>query len=154
MAAVVLKQIEQATPVSLLTTELNSLANNTMCAAGGVFTNTVGTSNTDGYVRGKVELVLAAYTGTPTAGSAFLAWFLKNIDTTNYEDGSATVTPARNPDVVIPIGAIASGPQRIIKECWVPVGVSKPIGKNSGTGISLAAAGNTLKILLNTDEGV
>ena len=28
-----------------------------------------GTSNADGYVRGAVELYLAAYTGTPTAGT-------------------------------------------------------------------------------------
>ena len=148
--ATVLKQIEQGTVVSLLTTELNSLANNATTSAGSAQTNTVGTANLDGYVRGKLELVLAAYTGTPTAGSALLVWFLKTIDGTNYEDTAS----ARNPDLVIPIGAVASGPQRIIKECWMPVGTWKPIAKNSGTGISFAASGNTLKALFNTDEGV
>ena len=152
--ATTLKQIEQATAITLLSTELNALANNTMCAAGSAVANTVGTSNTDGYVRAKIELVLAAYTGTPTASSAIYLWFLKEIDGTNYEDGSATLTPARNPDVVIPVGAVASGPQRVTVECWVPVGTWKPIAKNVGTGIALAASGNTIKALLSTDEGV
>jgi hypothetical protein len=152
--ATTLKMVEQGTAVSLLTTELNSLANNTMCAAGSAVTNAIGTSNTDGYVRGKLELVLAAYSGTPTAGSSFDVWFLKTVDGTNYEDGSSSVTPPRNPDVVVPVRAVASGGQRVIVECWVPVGLFKPIGRNNGTGLTLAASGNTVKILLNTDQGV
>src|SRR4051812_15932859 len=107
MAAVVLKQVEQASAVTLLGSELNNLANNTMCAAGSALVNTVGTANTDGYVRAKVELLLAAYTGTPTAGAAVYVWFLKTLDGSNYEDGSASVTPARAPDLVIPVAATA-----------------------------------------------
>lgn len=152
--ATVVKQLEQGTAVSLLTTELNSTGTDTMTAAGAAVTNAVGTANTDGYERGKVEFVMAAYTGTPAAGSALYVWFLRTVDGTNYEDGSATVTPARSPDVVVPLRAFASGPQRVVVECWVPVGLWKPIAKNAGTGLTLAASGNTVKILLNTDEGV
>lgn len=151
----ILKMTEQGTAVSLLTTELNSLANNSNANVGSVVDNVVGGTNLDGYVRGKVELVLAAYSGTPTVSSAIYLWFLKAIDGgTNYEDGSSSVTPARQPDVVIPVGAIASGPQRVIVECWMPVGVFKALARNAGTGITLAASGNTIKVLLNTDEGV
>jgi putative methionine-R-sulfoxide reductase with GAF domain len=154
MATTILKMTEHSAVVSLLTTELNSLANNTNTAAGAAVTNAVGQSNLDGYTRGKVELVLAAYTGTPTANTCVKVWFLKTIDGTNYEDGSASVTPARRPDVVIPVGAIASGPQRVTVECWMPVGTFKPMARNDGTGITFAASGNTVKVLLNTDTGV
>lgn len=155
MATTVLKQVEQGTAVSLLTTELNSLATNTMSAAGSVVDNVVGGTNLDGYVRGKVEVVLAAYTGTPAVSSAVYLWFLKTIDGgSNYEDGSSSLQPARTPDVVVPVGAVASGPQRVVVECWVPVGKFKPIASNAGTGLTLAASGNTVKVLLNTDEGV
>lgn len=152
--AVVLKMLEQGVAVSLLATELNSLANNTMCAAGATVNNSVGQTNLDGYVRAKLELALAAYTGTPAAGASVYVWFLKSVDGTNFEDGSATVTPARAPDLVIPVAATATGPQRIIKECWVPVGNFKPIAKNVGLGLAFAASANTLKALLQTDEGV
>jgi hypothetical protein len=153
--ATTLKMVEQGTAVSLLTTELNSLANNTMCAAGSAVTNAIGTSNTDGYVRGKLELVLAGYSGTPAVGSTIDVWFLKTIDGgSNYEDGSSSVTPPRNPDAVVPVRAVASGGQRVIVECWVPVGLFKPIARNNGIGLTLASSGNTVKILLNTDQGV
>lgn len=152
--ATVVKQLEQGTAVTLLSTELNSLANNTMCSAGSAVTNNVGTSNTDGYLRAKIELYLATYTGTPTAGAAYYIWFLRNVDGTNYEDGSSSVTPARTPDLVIPLRSVASGPQRIIREVWMPVGTWKPIAKAVGIGLTAASSGNTLKALFNTDEGV
>jgi len=153
--ATTLQMVEQGTAVSLLTTELNSLANNTMCSAGSAVDNVQATSNLNGYVRAKLELVLATYSGTPAASTGVSVWFLKTVDGgSNYEDGSSSVTPARVPDVVIPVRAVASGPQRVVRECWVPVGLWKPIAKNDGTGISFAASGNTLKLLANTDQGV
>jgi hypothetical protein len=151
--ATTLEQIEQGTAVSLLTTELNSLATATMSAAGTAVNNVQATSNLNGYVWGKVEVVLAAYTGTPTASTAINIWFLLSVDGTNYEDGSNTVTPARMPDVVVPVRAVASGPQRIIVQCLIPVGLFKPIAQNT-IGLTLAASGNTVKILANTYQGV
>lgn len=150
----VLKQKEQGTAVTLLSTELNSVPNNTMSSTSSAFTNTQGTSNWDGYQRGKLELYLATYSGTPTAGTGFSVWFLKTLDGTNYEEGVAGNTPARRPDVVLPLRALASGPQRVTVECFVPVGTIKVIAKNDGTGLTFAASGNTLKLLLNTDESV
>lgn len=155
MPTTIVKQVEQATPVSLLTTELNSLATNTNAAPGPAIDNAVGQSNLDGYVRAKIELVLAAYSGTPTVGSGVELWFLRTIDGgTSYEDGSSSLTPARIPDVVLPVGAVASGPQRVIKECWVPVGKFKALARNAGTGVTFAATGNTVKALLSTEEGI
>lgn len=119
-----------------------------------MFTNTQATSNWNGYVRGKLELVLAAYTGTPTTGTGVSVWFVKTLDGSNYEDGSTGNQPARMPDRFIPVRALASGPQRVIVECLVPVGTFKVLAKNDGTGITFASTNNTVKILLNTDQGV
>lgn len=153
----ILKQTEQGTPVTLLTTELNSLANNSnqissVGGTSGVFSNTQGTSNFDGYVRGKVEFVMAAYTGTPAVNSGLSLWFIKSVDGTNYDDGGSSVTPIRAPDVFIQVRALTSGPQRIIRECWVPVGTWKVLARNEGTGITWASSANTVKLLLSSDE--
>ena len=154
--ATVLKQIVAGSAVSLLTTELNSLANNSNGSAGSAVNNVAGgTSNADGYVRGVVELVLAAYSGTPSAGTGVSLWFLRSIDGgSNYEDGSSSVTPARMADVVIPVRSLASGPQRVAVPCWLPAGYWKPLARNDGTGISFASSGNTVKVTAETDEGV
>lgn len=151
--ATTLEQIEQSTATTLLSTEFNSLANGSNTSAGSAVNNVQATANLNGYTRAKIELYLAAYSGTPSANTSINVWFLRTVDGTNYEDGSSSVTPARNPDVVIPVNATASGPQRIIRECFLPVGSFKPLAKNT-IGISLAGSGNTLKILPNTDQGV
>lgn len=151
--ATTLEQLEQGTTVSLLTTELNALANNSTTAAGTAINNVQATANLNGYVFGKVELVLAAYTGTPTVSTSINVWFLLTTDGTNYEDGSNTVVPARAPDVVIPVRAVASGPQRIIVQCLVPVGLFKALAQNT-TGLTLAATSNTLTLRANTYQGV
>lgn len=152
--ATALKQIEQATAVLLLSTELNSLLNNTNAvSATPVLVNTVGTSNTDGYVRGKLEAVIGAPAGTLTANSSLNVWFLETVDGTNYEDGDASTTPAREADCVLGVRAVSTA-QRITKEVFVPVGSSKVLYRNAGTGQTLASSGNTLKLLLNTDEMV
>lgn len=151
--ATTLEMLEQGSAVTLLSTELNSLANNTMCSAGSAQTNTQATSNFNGYVRGKIELNIGAPGGTLTANSTVDFWFLKTVDGSNYEDGSSSVTPQRIPDVVFPMRNVSTA-QRIVRECWVPVGTWKPIAKNDGTGQTLASSGNTIKIILNTDQSV
>lgn len=154
--ATVFKQIVAGSTVTLLTTELNSLGNNSNGSAGSAVNNVAGgTSNVDGYVRGVVELVLASYSGTPTAGTGVSLWFLRSVDGgLNYEDGSSSVTPARTADVFIPVRALASGPQRVAVPCWVPAGYWKPLPRNEGTGISFASSGNTVVVRAETDEGV
>lgn len=155
MPTTTLKQTEQGTAVNLLTTELNSLANNSNTAPGSEINNAVGQTNLDGYVRAKAELYLAAYSGTPTSGTGVSVWFLKSIDGgTNYEDGGSSVTPARQPDLVFQVRNLASGPQRIVKECLVPVGKFKGMARNDGMGITFASSNNTIKIVLATDSGV
>ena len=151
MTATTLNLIEQGTSTDLLTTELNSLADNTLSSAGSAVNNVFATSNFNGYPYGSIQFTMAAYTGTPSAGAALLLWFLKSIDGgSTYEDS----TSARPADVIIPIGAVASGPQKITEQfIRLPVGYFKPIAKTSGIGLTLAASGNKVTVLPNSTQG-
>lgn len=150
-----LKQIEQGSSVTLMSTELNSLANNanvtsSVGGSSGVFANVVGGSNFDGNPRGKLQFLMGGTVTALTAGGAIQVWFLLSVDGTNYENGTP---PPRNPDVVIPLGALTTA-QRVTRRCSFPVGNFKVLVVNSATGQSMPASGNTLVALLNTDEGV
>ena len=145
--------------VSLMTTELNSLASSTTAGAissvggtSGVFNNTVGGGTFDGYVKGQMELSIGSPAGTLTANTAANVWFLQNVDGTNYEDGSASVIPTRAPDVVFPVRAVSTA-QRIIRQCILPPGNWFILIQQS-TGQTWAASANTLKLLNSTYEGV
>ncbi len=127
---------------NLLTTELNTLTNNSL-AIGSAFNNTVGQTG-DGYILCDLELV-CTYGTNPTANTACLFWFIGSQDGTNYEDGDASTTPTRMPDAIFPLRVTTSG-QRIIRRVPMPAGLFKPLLKNDGTGQSMAGSGNTLKI--------
>lgn len=129
----------RGTADTLLSTELNSIANNNNAIKSSSVTLT-----TESYVLAEVELRVQ-FGGTPTANTSISVWFLREIDGTNFEDGSGSITPARNPDVVMPVRA-TSNAQRIIKSCVLPPGSFIPLIRNDGTGQSLAASGNTLKV--------
>lgn len=146
MAATTLNLIEQGNPTTLLSTELNSLANNALCTPGPAVNNVFATANLNGYPWAKLILTLAAYTGTPAANSSINGWWLLSSDGgTTYEDGSSSVQPARRPDFIIPVRAVATGPQLIIIDrVKIPVGKFKPLLLNNGLGLALAASGNSL----------
>lgn len=129
----------RGTADTLLSTELNSVNNNSNAIKSSSVTLT-----TESYVLAEVELRVQ-FGGTPTANTAVSVWFLREVDGTNFEDGSVSITPARNPDVVIPVRA-TSNVQRIIKSCILPAGSFIPLIRNDGTGQSFAASGNTLKV--------
>ncbi len=145
--------------VTLMTTELNSLGSSTTAGAissvggtAGLFNNTVGGGSMDGYTLGLFELVLAAPGGTLTAGSAALIWFLGTVDATNYEDGSASVIPARSPDLIIPV-RVSSGAQRILRRSVLPPG-NWYVLLSQATGQTWGSSGNTLKVMPATYESV
>lgn len=145
MAATTINKIEQGTATDLLTTQLNSLADNTLSSAGSAVNNAFATSNFQGYPRCRMQLTLAAYSGTPSAGAAILFWFLKSIDGgTTYEDAAL----ARAPDAIFALESIASGPQvPCTVDVELPAGYWKPIAKTSGVGLTLAASGNKITCL-------
>lgn len=136
---------------SLLTTELNSLANNAL-AIGSAYNNTQGGGGGDGYVECDVELVVT-YGTNPTANTACSLWLLSTQDGTNYEDGGTSTTPARLPNCTFPL-LVTTSAQRIIRRIKMPPGSWKPLLKNDGTGQAMASSGNTLKVRPVTDQGV
>ena len=137
---------------TLLSTELNSLANNGLAVMASPFNNTQGGGGGDGYPLCDLELVVTFGTG-PTIGQISV-WTLKAPDGTNYEDGAdGTTTPTRQPDYVFGV-ANRTTAQRTVKPVWAPWGNARFLIKNDGTGQALAASGNTLKIVPATRQGV
>jgi hypothetical protein len=130
----------RGTATTALSTGLNSLANNALVASSAITLST----GEPGYQRCEVELVVT-YGTAPTANTACVVWLLREIDGTNYEDGSSTVTPSRNPDLVFPLRAVTTA-QRIVVTGDLPPGSFVALLRNDGTGQAMAASGNTLKI--------
>jgi hypothetical protein len=135
---------------TLLSTELNSLTNNSL-AVGSAFDNTQGQTG-DGYTLCDLELVVT-YGVAPTASTGCTLWLLGTQDGTNYEDGGSSVTPARLPEAVFPLRAVNTA-QRIIRRVWLPWGKWQPQLKNDGTGQTMASSGNTLKVRPVTRQAV
>ena len=135
---------------TVASTSLNALANGSL-ALGNVFDNTQGAAG-DGYTLVDVELVVA-FGVAPTVPSAITIWLLAAPDGVNYEDGDAGILPTRQPDIVLPVRAIATA-QRINIRAALPWGLIKPLLRNDGTGQPTAATGNTLKFRLATRESV
>lgn len=140
------KYLRGSTEESILTTGLNSLANNALAISGAI------TITDTGHMLADVCLVVTFGTN-PTADTGVSIWFLRETDGTNYEDGGTSLTPARRPDLVIPVLPSTSA-QRIIRRCVLPPGLFKVLLKNDGTGQSFAASGNTLKLKPFTTQQV
>jgi hypothetical protein len=125
---------------SVLTTELNSLGNNTMTAASSAIANQ---TNLDMYVD--IEVNLASL--SPTTGAYVSLYLLEAVDGSNYPaqsdaDLRLTVTQVL---VIIPLGTTAATAQRIaVRNVVIPPGSFK-IKLDNQSGVALAASGNTVK---------
>ncbi len=149
-------RVVAGTPFNLLTTELNSLANNavavsSVAGASGVLDNSASAAG-DGSIVGDVELTLAALGGTPTAGYGLSVWFLRSFDGTTFEgytSGTTSTAPLnRPPDLVFSFGGQATPNSPIIApDVAMPVGHFKALAWSNGSGVALGATGNSLKIL-------
>ncbi len=132
--------------VTVLSTGLNSLAN----IAQAITASPINLSGEAGFRQCEAEL-LVTFGTNPTANTSFCAWLLKEIDGTNYEDGGASVTPTRVPDLIFTVRAVTTA-QRIIAECDLPPGNFHVLIRNDGTGQAIASSGNTLKIRPKTES--
>ena len=140
-------------PTTLLSTELNSLANNGFTAASATYNNTVGGGGGDGSVRCLIEGSFT-FVAAPTPNSAVFVWFLKALDDTNFENTPTTsISLGRGPDVTLPVtgGQTSTRVSRLV-EC--PPGLFKTVATQQGTGQAMAASGNTIKIRPVTIQGV
>lgn len=137
----IVKQI-YGTIASILTTELNSMANNASVLSGVTSLSEVG------YLECDIEIV-CTFGIAPTSGSGFSVWFIRAIDGTNYEDGDASIVPSRAPDLVIPVRSVNTI-QRIIICGYVPPGNFQVLIRNDRTGQAITSSGNTLKLIPRT----
>jgi len=131
---------------TLLTTELNSLANNTNAISGSAITFT-----NAGHLQAEIELVVTFGTA-PTANTCLTLWLLREVDGTNYEDGGSSVTPGRAPDAFFPLRAVTTAQRIIMPITNMPPGTAYVLVRNDGTGQTTAASANTVKIRTFTQQ--
>lgn len=135
------------TITTVLSTGLNSLANNSNVLSGAITLS----SGEPGYRFGEWELYIASSAAAMTANTAFVGWIIQAIDGTNDEDGGTSVTPARSPDLIFPVRAVSTA-QRINWISDMPTGSFKVLLRNDGTNQTIASSGNTLKVRPRTES--
>lgn len=134
-----LEKQDYASEVTGLSTELNS-------AADGDLDIGSARDNTGNHAYCDVELDFASLDLSAQTDPNYKIWFIRSIDGGSaYEDGSASVEPARSPDVIIPLREVSAAQTVIIAGVPLPNEYYKVLGKND-TGQALAASGNTIMI--------
>jgi hypothetical protein len=139
---------------TVLSTELNNLVNNGFTSASSVFNNAIGQTG-NGYPICRVEGFFT-FAAQPTANTGVSVWFLKATDATpTFESTpSSTLTLGRPPDVVLPVTTGTSQTvTRVAVDVLCPAYQFKVSAKNDGTNQSMAASGNTIKILMIAPQG-
>jgi hypothetical protein len=140
-----------ATPFSLMTTELNTLANGSVAVSsvGG----TSGKFSQTNFANAQYAYIWLTLGGnfafTPAAGANLAGWFINSTDGgTTFEKSS--VAPPRAPDFLIPIAAASYSASDVVYATGmvpVPYGTVKVlIQNNAGASASLASSGNILTI--------
>ena len=127
---------------TVLSTGLNSLGNNTMSSASSTYDNSI---NLDLYVD--IEVVLASLSPTTGANVAIYIW--ESVDGTNFpaqSDADLRLTTTQLL-VTIPVGTTAATAQRVVARNVLLPPAKVQFKLDNQTGVSLAASGNTVKIL-------
>jgi hypothetical protein len=141
----------------VLTSELNTLANNTagissVNGSSGVFDNTP-TGTFGGSIYGDLRLILGTLSGSPSSGFGLSVWFLASTDGgATYEGfttGSTSTPPStRPPDAVFTFGSTTTPPTPVqVRALSLPAGLFKIGYWSNGAGVSLASSGNTLDLM-------
>jgi hypothetical protein len=139
---------------TLLSTELNSLSNNALVlssvgGSAGVYANVSG-SGMGGYPYGRFVGTFSFGTN-PTANSGIDIWLLVEADGSNFESGSASITPVRPPDLTFPL-IVQTASQIVDIIAPLPItGAFKVLARNNATGQSLNSSGNTVVVFPFTD---
>jgi hypothetical protein len=126
---------------TVLTTELNALANAAYSAAGPAYDNT---SNLDQWFWFDFT---AGGTATPTAGANLQIFAVPSLDGTNYADAASSTQVGFHQLVATISIKTGAGTKRdmTLYPVQLPPGKFKFVLKN-GTGVALAATGNTLTL--------
>ena len=138
---------------TVLTTELNALADGARSAAGTEVNNS---TNLDQY--GKLELSVD-FVAAPGAGAYVTVYMITAPDGTNYEDGGSSAAGkdpgAHTLAVTIPVRADTAA-QRLMSQMFTlqPAKTKFLLAWEAGTGSAEAfpASGSTLTLYSNNDE--
>lgn len=131
----------------ILTTELNSLTNNSRTNAGTEYNNDV---NLHQYCWLVLEVTFAV---APSDDKPHCkVWLVRKHDGTAYEDGSSTVIPGDDALVIpIPVQPSTAAQDVMVGPILLPAFDVKAILENQ-TGQSFPASGSTLAIHVANDE--
>jgi len=133
-------------PVTYLSSELNSLGNNS---------NKVGSAidfaSTNRKMYMDVEIYLNTVDLSAQTNPAIHIWLLARTDGSNFEDGSDSITPARAPDKIVPLREVNAAQRVFARFLLTTPDQGKILIKNK-TGTSLASSGNTVKYRLYSQE--
>lgn len=137
-----IKQLNYETITSVMTTELNSLANNARAISAAK-----GADGTAADLLGDWELAVTFGTN-PTAATGCDLYLVRAADGTNYEDGDASNAPSQNAYVGTfgPLRAVTTAQRLVLPDIPMPPGLYKAVLLNNGTGQSFPASGSTLKV--------
>ena len=139
-----------ASPVTLMTTELNTLAStaNVISSVAGPFTQ----ASFNNGIWGQVHFLAGgAMSGTPAAGAFLEGWFIYSPDggsTFEKANYASAVDLPRPPDFIIPFAAVAVAANDI----YAASGITRlpwwstKLYIGNRTGVNLAASGNIIKI--------
>ena len=139
----------QAAPVSrstVLTTELNALANAACSAVGPEIDNS---TNLDQY--GCVDIVLA--TLDPAAGGYLQLFIIQAVGGTTYEDPPTTTTNPGTHMLVATLNLLDTSSAKRVQSAWFRLPPSKiKFVLYNGSGVALNATGNTVTLYTGNDE--
>lgn len=121
-----------------------NLANNTNELEGSALTPT-----SAGYEHCRAWMT-CSFATAPDEGGTLKVWFLET-NGTNYEDGGASVTPTRAPDLVFALRPV-TGTQVLKQVGRMPVGSFKRLVRNDST--SQTCSSYSLLMTPFTDQGV
>ena len=134
-----------ATQGNVLTTELNSLADNAISGVGTAIDNS---ANLDQF--GYVEVNLASL--NPTTGAFLTLYMTMALDGTNYEDPAASTNPAWHAiAATIPVTTGSATKRCMSPKFEIPPCKVKFQLRND-CNVALAASGNTVELFTTNDE--
>lgn len=124
-----------------------TLANNVLLLSAAV------TQSNPGYLSGYCTFTSTGFGGVVTVGTQMSGWFIMSTSAgSTYEDGDASTTPARRPDVEFPLRAVSTAQVVSARVDKMPMGTFKLLMKNDGTGQTLNATWS-VKCKLYTPQG-
>lgn len=134
-------------PGTVLTTELNSLANGGFSAVGSAYDNT---TNLDQWAACEINLASL----NPTTGAYLQLFLVQSLGGTNYEDPPSSTNPGYHMSVAVVSLTTGSATKRAATPMFrIPPGKWKFVLLNK-SNVALAASGNTVNLYVTDEQGV